>query len=89
VAGWIRYVSGCDEQGQPVTINDPLRDELAKRVAETEEGEPRVAALLGLKNIFGDDLPGNDTFVRQVNHYYQLLLTRGAKQTVHQLVARV
>ena len=89
VAGWIRYVGGRDEQGQPVTINDPLSAELAKRVAETAEGEPRVAALLGLKHVFGDDLAGNATFVEQVNHYYRLLLSQGAKQTVYQLVARV
>ncbi|TDT01923.1 mannitol dehydrogenase family protein [Erwinia rhapontici] len=89
VAGWIRYVSGYDEQGQPMVINDPLSAELAKRVAESAEGEPRVAALLGLKHVFGEDLSGNPQFVHQVNHFYRLLLSQGAKQTVHQLVARV
>ncbi|QGU86976.1 mannitol dehydrogenase family protein [Erwinia sorbitola] len=89
VAGWIRYVGGRDEQGQPIVINDPLRDELAKRVAESAEGEPRVSALLGLKHIFGEDLANNAQFVQQVNHFYRLLLSQGAKETVHQLVAGV
>jgi len=86
VAGWIRYVGGIDERGEAITLNDPLRDELAKRVAESREGEERVAALLTLEHVFAADLPTSRPFIDRVNHFYAQLLAQGAKKTVHQWV---
>ncbi|MDW8846977.1 mannitol dehydrogenase family protein [Erwinia sp. MMLR14_017] len=82
VAGWMRYVSGVNEQGEPVEIRDPMSEQLAQRVAETPEGEARVAALLSLKQVFGDDLPAEPAFVAKVNHFSELLRKKGAKETV-------
>ncbi|MGB9098751.1 mannitol dehydrogenase family protein [Erwinia sp.] len=82
VAGWMRYVSGTDEQGQPIEIRDPMSAQLAQRVAETAEGEARIAALLSLKAVFGEDLAAEPAFVAKVNHFYRLLLEKGAKETV-------
>ena len=42
VAAWMRYVGGVDEQGAPIEIRDPLKAELAERVAASGEGEARV-----------------------------------------------
>ncbi|PRD16808.1 mannitol dehydrogenase family protein [Pantoea coffeiphila] len=86
VAGWMRYVGGVSEQGEAISINDPLRAELAQRVAGSREGSERVAALLALSSVFGHDLPASTAFVARVNHFYRLLLDQGAKRTVHQLV---
>ncbi|GLR10824.1 fructuronate reductase [Mixta theicola] len=87
VAGWIRYVGGVDEQGNPIEINDPLKEALAQRVSESAEGEARIAALLSLKKVFGDDLPANTQFTARVLDFYQQLLRSGAKETVKQLIA--
>jgi len=89
VAGWIRYVAGKNERGEPIAINDPLRDDLAQRVASSSEGQERVSALLAMTNVFGEDLPASAQFVSRVNHFYQQLLSQGAKLTVHQRVADV
>ena len=78
----MRYVGGVDEQGQPIEIRDPMRDRLAQRVAETADGEARIAALLSLKAVFGEDLAAEPAFVAKVNHFYQLLREKGAKETV-------
>ncbi|MGE9549631.1 mannitol dehydrogenase family protein [Erwinia amylovora] len=87
VAGWMRYVSGVNEQGEPIEIRDPMRDMLAQRVADTAEGDARVAALLSIKAVFGEDLPAQTPFVSRVTHFYQLLLEKGAKEAVKQTVA--
>lgn len=87
VAGWIRFVGGVDEQGQPIIINDPMHETLAQLVATSEQGEPRVAALLSLKSVFGEDLPDSSAFCEKVIHYYALLLKVGAKEAVRQVVA--
>ncbi|WP_428943509.1 mannitol dehydrogenase family protein [Pantoea sp. FN060301] len=86
VAGWIRYVGGVDEKGQPIEINDPMHEELARLVASSQEGEARVTALLSLKSVFGDDLPDSTLFREKVIHAYQLLLKLGAKEAVRQVV---
>lgn len=88
VAGWMRYVGGKDEQGQPIDISDPLRDEIAQHVASSAEGESRVLALLQMTSVFGRDLPDNQTFVNAVTHAYLALLARGAQATVARVLAR-
>ncbi|MGM0513397.1 MAG: mannitol dehydrogenase family protein [Pseudomonadota bacterium] len=88
VAGWMRYVGGKDEQGQPIDISDPLREEIALRVANSAEGEPRVMALLQMTSVFGRDLPDNQRFVNAVTSAYLALLARGAKATVARVLAR-
>ncbi|MEW5290105.1 mannitol dehydrogenase family protein [Erwinia papayae] len=85
VAGWMRFVSGTDEQGQPIVINDPLKPELAQLVSNSEDGEARIAALLSLNAVFGDDLPDSSRFRTAVSRCYQLLREQGAKETVRQL----
>ncbi len=82
VAGWMRYVGGVDEQGEKIEISDPLLPEIQQAVASSQEGEARVQALLGLKTIFGEDLPANQLFVKQITAAYLTLREHGAKATV-------
>jgi len=82
VAGWMRYVGGVDEQGAAIEVCDPLLPAIQQAVAASKEGESRVKALLGLKTIFGEDLPANAKFVNQVIESYLALRENGAKATV-------
>ena len=88
VAGWMRYVSGVDEQGQAIEIRDPLKEQLANIVANSEDGAPRVKALLGLNAVFGDDLQQQPAFVSRVTELYLQLLQQGARATVQSLVTQ-
>ena len=58
VAAWMRYVGGVDEHGQPIDVRDPLADRL--------KSLPDGTSLLGVREVFGDDLPNNPTFVAAV-----------------------
>lgn len=82
VAGWMRYVHGVDEQGETIDISDPLKADIAAKVAQSEQGEARVKALLELSAIFGNDLPQNPAFVSGVTAAYGMLLKKGAKAAV-------
>jgi len=88
VAGWMRYVSGVDEQGQSIEIRDPLKDQLADIVANSEEGAARVKALLGLNAVFGDDLLKETVLVSRVTELYLQLVQQGARATVQSLVTQ-
>ena len=82
VAGWMRYVGGGDEQGNPIEISDPLLPVIQKAVQSSAEGKARVQSLLAIKAIFGDDLPDNSLFTAKVTEAYLSLLAHGAKATV-------
>ena len=81
VAGWMRYVSGTDDQGNAIDVRDPLSDKFQAIVATSSDAE-RVSALLTLKEIFGDDLPKNPVFVEAITGAYQRLVRLGARQAV-------
>lgn len=81
VAGWMRYVSGVDDAGQQIDIRDPLADKIRALVDNSRESE-RVTALLTLTEIFGTDLPGNATFVDEIQQAWQRLTQAGARQAV-------
>ncbi len=86
VAGWMRFVSGVDDAGQPVEIKDPLADIIQQKVQQSTT-ENRVAALLSLTAIFGEDLANNAEFTRHIEHAWQLLVSKGAHGAVAALVA--
>jgi len=87
VAGWMRYVSGVDEQGAAIIINDPLKEQLAQCVASTPDGPARVQALLALEAIFGRDLAASPLVAARIGEFYHQLQTQGARETVRQMIS--
>jgi len=88
VAGWMRYVSGTDESGREIKVSDPLSGEFA-RIAATCRGDPTALAhgLLGLRAIFGGDLPADPRFAGRVTAWLEELFAAGAKRTVARAAA--
>ena len=89
VAGWMRYVGGVDEQGNPIEISDPLLPVIQQAVQGSEEGESRVQALLAIDAIFGNELPHVELFKNKVKEAYLSLLANGAKATVAKYAANI
>ncbi|QLA69899.1 fructuronate reductase [Enterobacter pasteurii] len=81
VAGWMRYVSGTDNQGNAIDVRDPLSEKF-RAIAEASSDAERVSALLTLKEIFGDDLPQNPVFVDAIAGAYRRIARLGARQAV-------
>ncbi|MBU3892144.1 fructuronate reductase [Serratia sp. JUb9] len=88
VAGWMRYVGGIDDAGQPIDIRDPMLSTLQQVVGSTPDDERRVQALLALNAIFGEALPESQAFVEAVTQAYLSLRDRGARQTVQAWVSK-
>ena len=54
VAGWMRYVTGMDERGKPMDVQDPAASGLAAAVqAAGPEADRLAPALLDMRPIFG------------------------------------
>jgi fructuronate reductase len=88
VAAWMRYAAGTDEQGRPIAVADPLAD----RFPEVARGAGRdpdalAHAFLGLREVFGDDLPRSQRFVAEVAAALRALTEHGARITVQRYVA--
>jgi fructuronate reductase len=83
VAAWMRYVTGLDERGAPIDVRDPLRERLRAITDAAGPDAARLApALLSVREIFGDDLPGDPRFSQPVTRALESLLRRGARATV-------
>ncbi|WP_245454252.1 mannitol dehydrogenase family protein [Aquabacter cavernae] len=88
VAGWMRYVTGRDEQGSPIDVRDPLAARLrAAAEGAGDDAARRATALLEVREVFGADLPGDPRFVAAVTGHLTALQSRGAAATVAAAVA--
>jgi fructuronate reductase len=83
VAAWMRYVTGIDEQGNPIEVKDPLAAR-CRAIADAADRDATKLAdgLLGVTEIFGTTLPGNWTFRNAVTAHLASLFERGARATV-------
>ncbi len=87
VAGWMRYVRGDDERGQPIRVSDPLAPRFASVAAESGRDPVAYArGLLALSAIFGDDLPQDARFTAPVIRWLTMLVADGAASTVARAV---
>jgi fructuronate reductase len=88
VAAWMRYVTGVDELGQPIDVRDPLATSL-RRISDSAAGAQQlVDGLLGVADVFGDDLPRNESFRNVLTTHVSSLFQKGALETVRQTVHR-
>ncbi len=82
VAGWMRYISGVDEQGHPIEVIDPLSAQYQAIYQQYPSIEERVRALLAIDTIFGRDLCENTDFIERVTAACQQLHSVGARAAV-------
>jgi fructuronate reductase len=88
IAGWMRYVGGVDEHAREIVVADPLAGEF-QRLAAKHRGDPAAwaRALLGVRTVFGDDLPADERLVAKLIRWLDALVTDGAQRTVAAAVA--
>jgi len=79
VAGWMRYVAGCDEHGNTIAVRDPLAAKLLA-IGDKHGGDPHamVHAFCAIKSIFGEDLVCDERFTATVTIALARLYKYGA-----------
>lgn len=75
VAGWMRYVGGVDEAGEPIDVRDPLA---ARLKAASDAAQDSVGAILEFEDIFSPDLRNDARFRHAVTEAYDRLTRLGA-----------
>jgi mannitol 2-dehydrogenase len=81
VARWARYAEGVDEQGEPIEVDDQLRDRVMA-AARRQRDDP--LALIADRHIFGD-LVDDARFVTAYLAALRSLHERGARATLEWL----
>ncbi|UJX46380.1 mannitol dehydrogenase family protein [Xanthobacter sp. YC-JY1] len=85
VAGWMRYVTGRDEQGNAIDVRDPLAARLKALADEAGPDATRLApALLSVREVFAD-LGADPRFAGPVRDALARLMARGAAATVEEM----
>lgn len=86
LAGWLRYTTGIDEQGQPIEVSDPFAERLRAIADRHQQDIPDyIDAILAVKEVFGSDLPAQDGFRNQLTTALTTLYQHGARQAVARL----
>jgi len=85
VASWARYAEGTDEQGNPIDVVDPLKDELMP-IAQRQHENP--LAFIENRELFGD-LVDEPRFVEPYSRTLKRLHRDGARETLRWLLEDV
>ncbi len=87
IAAWIRYVTAArSDSGRPLPVDDPLAARF-QEIAEAADRPTRlVEEMLGVRAVFGADLPDNLLFRRLLVDALERLTSRGADAAVRDLV---
>jgi mannitol 2-dehydrogenase len=80
LAGWLRYLSGIDDGGQQILLQDPRAAEL-QALAIAGQDDPRP--LLSRRDLFGD-LVDRESFVEELHACMRNLYSKGAHTTLAQ-----
>ncbi|MDB5842709.1 MAG: hypothetical protein JWP79_19 [Polaromonas sp.] len=88
VAAWMRCVAGMNEAGRPIALSDPLHGQLQAAVSAAAPGPAGlVDALLGVTDVFGQDLAGDIRLRLSLAKAVGVLQQRGARGAVMACVA--
>ena len=86
VAAWLRYLTGIDDQGREMPINDPMSDKLRER---SRRGAADPAEMLSMHELFGDVLPASQRFVDEVSRALRSFYSKGARATLASYVEAI
>ncbi|MBT7203443.1 MAG: mannitol dehydrogenase family protein, partial [Deltaproteobacteria bacterium] len=95
IAGWMRYVTGIQENGNSFEVQDPLTPKLRQLAQESgfltgqlnsEKTTEYVNQLLQIEEIFSSDLANNNIFSKQLTSLLQELTENGVRSVLRQTV---
>jgi fructuronate reductase len=85
IAGWIRFLEGCRDNGERFQIDDPVADHLTSlllAVAAKQDAGKTVMAIMSEQSVFGDVAVRFPELVQQVVNEYRQLSKLGVRARV-------
>jgi fructuronate reductase len=86
VAAWMRFVSARrSDAGRPLAVDDPLADEIARRVGDRTDAASVVDALLAMREVFGEELAADPVVRDLLRDHLGMLIADGAERTARRM----
>ncbi|MEM7463231.1 MAG: mannitol dehydrogenase family protein, partial [Pseudomonadota bacterium] len=87
IAGWMRYVAGTDDAGDPIDVRDALADEIARLVRD-KTGSPAaiVDSLLSMKKVFPQQITSSAEIRGQLVDVYTDYAEIGVRKSLAKLL---
>lgn len=83
VAAWMRYITGIDECGARIDVQDPYAQRFRQLAAAAEhDPEALVHAYLSVQAVFGEDLAGSAVLRQALHGWLRDLYDYGARRTL-------
>lgn len=82
IAAWIVFTQGEDDQGNALTVNDPLKDKFVTNKSHFNEAQ-LVNSYFSLDNIFSKSLTNHITLKQKVAQYIKQIKSEGTLTTIH------
>jgi len=79
VAAWFRYLTGVDDVGRALPLNDPMGTTLK---AAAEKGKADPTTMLAMGQVFGTDLPNSDRFLHELRKALDAFYRLGAEKAL-------
>ena len=88
VAAWMRFVSARhSDSGRALAVDDPLAETIAERLGGREDPEPVVDALLGMSQIFDEELAADSAWRGLLVDHLTALIRDGAAPTARRVAS--
>lgn len=81
IAAWIRALTGPDDQGQPLQVDDPIAERVRALCDRVDDGQA-IRKVMALTSVFGDDLGHDQHLVGSVVDWYGQLRRDGVRNTL-------
>jgi mannitol 2-dehydrogenase len=79
VAAWFRYLTGKDDAGRELPLNDPMGEKL---VAAARAGGKDPSRLLAMREVFSQAIATAPAFVTEVTRALASFYEKGAEATL-------
>ena len=89
IAGWIKYVTGIDLNGETIDVRDPLANDFAVIAKKSKTSEDYVDFILDRSKVFPANLRDNSSFRIQIQKSYKLLEQYGSLVSINKLIIAV
>lgn len=83
VSSWIKYLTGKDESGEQIILQDPIASDLQKAALESGR-DPRI--FIEQRHLFGD-LADSEKFYNELKKQLEMLYSIGARKTLQSIIA--
>ena len=86
IAGWIKYVTGIDLNGEIIDVRDPLANDFAMIAKKSKTSEDYVDFILHQSKVFPENLKDNSAFRTEIQKSYKLLEQYGSLGSIKKLI---